>query len=374
MKIAVNALQVSENNSGIGRYIIDMVSELIEYPEHFFNIYLSQGVHIDQWERMNHVSLNHKNFCKEDFFRRNFFEIFGFSPSIKKYQPDVFFAPDTKLPWGLGSNVKKVVTVHDLAVFKYPETYQKSRVLYWQKHFTSSVKRADRVVAISQSTKRDLMDILRVPEEKVIVIYNGVGAEFQPVIDPVECLKVREKYRLPERYILFVGTFSPRKNLGRLIKAFGLLRRETNLPHKLVIAGEKGWKYREDLQWVKDLGLEDQIVFPGFIDSADLPVVYSMADVLAYPSLYEGFGLPPVEAMACGTPVVVSNTSSLPEVVGEAGIFVDPYNIEDIGAGLSSVLSDLVIQKRLIKLGRDRARMFSWESAASQLMKTGFRF
>ncbi|MDD2497589.1 MAG: glycosyltransferase family 1 protein, partial [Desulfitobacteriaceae bacterium] len=125
---------------------------------------------------------------------------------------------------------------------------------------------------------------------------------------------------------------------------------------------------------VKDLSLEDQIVFPGFVDSADLPVVYSMADVLAYPSLYEGFGLPPVEAMACGTPVVVSNTSSLPEVVGEAGIFVDPYNIEDIGAGLSSVLSDLMIQKRLIKLGRDRARMFSWERAASQLMKTGFRF
>ncbi|MDD2498168.1 MAG: glycosyltransferase family 1 protein [Desulfitobacteriaceae bacterium] len=292
MKIAVNALQVSENNSGIGWYIINLVSKLIEQPEHFFNIYLSQGVHIDQWERKNHVSFNHKSFRKEEFFRRNIFEIFGFSSSIKKYQPDIFFAPDTKLPWGLGSNVKEVVTVHDLAVFKYPATYQKSRVLYWQKHFASSVKRADRVVAISQSTKRDLIEVLRVPEEKIIVIYNGVGEEFQPVTDSAECLKVREKYRLPERYILFVGTFSPRKNLGRLIKAFGLLRRETNLPHKLVIAGEKGWKYREDLERVKDLSLEDQIVFPGFVDSADLPVVYSMADVLAYPSLYEGFGLP----------------------------------------------------------------------------------
>ncbi len=209
-----------------------------------------------------------------------------------------------------------------------------------------------------------MCEVLNVPEDKIKVIYNGVSKGFTTVIDQKELSCTKAKYQLPEKFIFFVGTFSPRKNLGRLIESFSLLKRNNRIPHKLVIAGEKGWKFGRDLDLVKSLELEEQIIFPGYISSEDLPAVYGLADVLAYPSLYEGFGLPPLEAMACGTPVVVSNTSSLPEVVGNAGITVDPLCVESITNGIYSVIRDHSLHARLSLLGKERAKMFSWEQAA----------
>ncbi|ATW27733.1 glycosyltransferase family 4 protein [Candidatus Formimonas warabiya] len=370
MKVIISALQVSNNNSGIGHYIMNMTDALVKNFDHSYIIYISKGVKGDYWTNEKNVKVCQKDFDKTSFFQRNFFEIFCFGPNVNRFYPDVFFAPDTKLPLGLDKRIKKIVTVHDLAVFKYPETYQKSRVLYWQKYFDSSVKRADRVIAISYATKNDLQEILHVPEEKIQVIYNGVSSIFRPVNDPKICLEVKAKYGLPERFILFVGTFSPRKNLGRLVDAFARLHNEGSLPHKMVIAGEKGWKFKQDLERVKALNLENDIIFPGFISHEDLPVVYSLADVLAYPSLYEGFGLPPLEAMACGTPTIISNTSSLPEVVGKAGVQVNPFSISSITEGLFHLLTDSQLRKRLIQLGFERAKFFSWDKAADELNKT----
>lgn len=367
MKIAVSALQVDRNNSGIGMYIINLIGMMTSnYPEDYL-IYHSRGIEPTVLFPGEHVAFREICSNKQQFIRRNIFEIFQFATDVRQYQADVFFAPDSKLPFGLPKQMRKIVTVHDLAVFKFPETYQRSRVLYWQQLFASSVRRADRVVAISEATKRDLQEILRVPEEKIKIIYNGVCDEFKKPASTIDFRRIREKYRLPENYILFVGIFSPRKNLTRLIEAFSELRHQYRLPHKLVIAGETGWKYHDDLARVAKLGLENQIYFPGYIDEADLPHLYAMADALAYPSLYEGFGLPLVEAMACGTPVVASRTSSMPEVVGNAGLLVDPYSVQEICDALAKVLIDRKLHDQLTELGLERVKRFSWQKAAGQL-------
>ena len=366
MKITVNALQVAKKNSGIGIYIINLVGELIQNHPADYLIYHSQDADAAAWFTRGKARFREIKADKHNLFSRNFFEIFQFAWDVRKNRPDIFFAPDTKLPWGLPKRMKKIVTVHDLAVFKYPETYQKSRVLYWRLLFSSSVHRADRVVVISESTKRDVQELFRISEDKISVIYNGVGAEFKPLGDSDRCDIIRAKYSLPEKYILFVGIFSPRKNLGRLIEAFAELR-QAGLPHKLVIAGETGWKFHQDLSLVEELGLSEEIHFPGYIDEADLPYLYSLADVLAYPSIYEGFGLPLLEAMACGTPVVASQTSAMPEVVGAAGLLVDPYSVPEIAAALQRVLLDRDLHHRLSAAGIARAKLFSWQQAAAQL-------
>jgi glycosyltransferase involved in cell wall biosynthesis len=278
---------------------------------------------------------------------------------------DLFHSPDFTLPPTL-PGVPTLLTVHDLSFIRDPDSAWPSLRAFLNKAVPRSVRRATHVLADSQATKDDLVELFGTPAEKISVLYSGVEARFTPVRDQAEIDRVCVKYQLPRPFILSVGTLQPRKNYSRLTEALASIA--SAVPHHLVIAGGKGWMFETIFEQVERSGLEGRVHFPGFVDDADLPALYSAADLFAYVSLYEGFGLPLLEAMACGTPVIGSNISSLPEVIGEVGPQVDPRHVDDIAYALQQMIDQPELRKRSIGLGLERANLFTWEKAAQELL------
>lgn len=257
-----------------------------------------------------------------------------------------------------------VVTIHDLSFWLFPQRFLRPYWLYLNFFVPLSCRRADLIIADSENTKRDVVKYLKVPEAKVRVIYLGVESRFQVIEDQDALSAFRGRYDLPERFILFVGTLEPRKNIEGVIRAYAEYRAKAPHPLELVIAGKKGWLYESIFTLLLTLQLEPHVHFTGYIADEDMPLLYNAASLLVYPSFYEGFGLPPLEAMACGTPVVVSNVSSLPEVVGDAGLQVDPNSPQDIANAMLTMLSDETARRAFIAKGQERARIFTWEATA----------
>ncbi len=258
-----------------------------------------------------------------------------------------------------------VVTIYDLSFILLPRNFRHGRRLYLALFSRLSARKARRIITISESTRRDTVRWLNVPSEKIDVVYCGVDQAFHPLPEE-EVASFRQKYGLPERFILFVGTIEPRKNVARLIEAYSLLG---DGQIKLVIGGARGWFYKEVFVRLEELGLTDNVLFPGYIPPAELPLWYNAAELFVYPSLYEGFGLPPLEAMACGTPVITSNVSSLPEVVGEAGLTVDPMDSKGLAEAIHRVLGDETLRQSMREQGLARAGRFSWAKAARETVE-----
>lgn len=279
---------------------------------------------------------------------------------------DVFHSPDYTLP--PLKTARGVVTIHDLSFLRVPECADPGLRDYLTENVPRAVRRASRILVDSNNTKQDVVELLHVPADKVSVIHAGVEPRFRPTRDLEEFARVRNRYRLPELFVLFVGTIEPRKNLSRLITAYSDFRRQTGLPHQLVISGAKGWLYNQIFEQVTREGLSEDILFPGFVDDEDLPMLYTLADLFVFPSLYEGFGLPPLEAMACGTPVVASDNSSLPEVLGQAALLVPAEDTTAITDAMARVLGDANVRTRLADLGRAQAARFTWSGAAHELI------
>jgi glycosyltransferase involved in cell wall biosynthesis len=259
------------------------------------------------------------------------------------------------------------VTVHDLGYLHYPQAHTRWGRRYLQWSTAHNARTASQIIADSEATKRDLVEYCRTPPERITVVYPGHDPTFAPVRDPVQLNNVRERYGVPGRYALYVGTLQPRKNLGRLLAACAYLARECQDVH-LVIAGKKGWLQESLLAQVRELGLQEHVHLTGYVPQRDLPALISGASVFVLPSLYEGFGLPVVEAMACGTPVICSRVSSLPEVVGDAALLIDPHDTADIARSIQRVLRDDRLQQDLTRKGLERASLFSWDRAAQQVL------
>jgi glycosyltransferase involved in cell wall biosynthesis len=253
-----------------------------------------------------------------------------------------------------------VVTIHDLSFLRYPEGFRKQNRLYLSSFTQWSVQRARRVIAVSESTKRDVVHHYGISPDIVDVVHNGVDPCFQP-LPASETTTFRARQGLPERFLLFVGTLEPRKNVIHLIESYAQLAADRP---PLMLVGGKGWFYDEIFARVETLGLDDNVRYVGFVPPEDLPKWYNAATLLVYPSLYEGFGLPPLEAMACGTPVVTSTASSLPEVVGEAGLLVDPTDTEALTDAMNRVLGDQELQHEMGSAGLIQAQGFSWQKSA----------
>ena len=280
---------------------------------------------------------------------------------------DLFHSPDFTLPPVF--RARTLVTVHDLSFLRVPECFPHGLRRYLESAVPRAVRRADHIIADSHNTRRDVVELLGAPGAKISVIHCGVEPRFRPLSGEA-LIAVHRKYSLPERFILSLGTIQPRKNYARLIKAFGILNSQiANCKLHLVIAGGKGWLYEEILAAFERPGLKDRVHFLGFVDDADLPALYNLAELFAFPSLYEGFGLPPLEAMACGTPVVCSETSSLPEVVGDAALMVDPLDVEGLAQSMRRVIEDGSLRASLAARGLERAAAFSWPKAAEKLLK-----
>ena len=280
---------------------------------------------------------------------------------------DLFHSPDFVLPPTSG-NIPTLLTVHDLSFVHFPDTFPKALVDYLNSVVPWSVERATHVVADSQATKDDLVQLWGVAEKKVTVLYSGVSRTYRPDIDVAATQRVRERYGLEKRpYLLTVGTVQPRKNYQMLIRAFAAAAGD--LPYDLAIAGGRGWLDDQMLNEAHKQGINDRVRFLGFVADEDLPALYSGATLFLFPSLYEGFGLPVLEAMACGVPVIMSNSSSLPEVGGNAVLPLPPDATDAWTGAISTLLRDTELRAQLQEAGLQRVRDFSWQKSAEVLLE-----
>jgi glycosyltransferase involved in cell wall biosynthesis len=364
MRIGLNAVFLDERSFGIGEYIHNLIERLTHIDRD--NEYL---VYIAKDLRRSFGDTN-ANFIESPLsgmnpFQRIIKEQFYWNRRLIGDGIDIYHSPFFYMPSGLRQ--KTVLTVHDLRFTKFPDTYNKARYLFLKNAVPRSVKKADRILASSENTKKDLIDTLKADEKKIRVVYLGVSELFRKISEPGELEDKRRELGLPEKYILFAGEFVKHKNLKRVLGAFAVLKKKRKLPQRLVLAGAGGQR-DSILRRAANLGVGDDVVIAGFMEREDLPYVYNMADVFMFPSLYEGFGLPILEAMACGTPVITSNIGSMPEVAGDASILVDPYDVSGIERALYSVLTDEDLKVRLTDKGLKRIKEFSWDKTARRTL------
>ena len=276
-------------------------------------------------------------------------------------EADIFHATEHLLPYL--RRVRSVFTLHDLIFLKYPETHLPLNRWFLSLMMPRFLRQADAIICISQWTKADAVRAYGLDPAKLVVIPEGVDPRFRPIKDSESLADVRTRYRLPDHFILCVGTIEPRKNLVTLWEAYRRLR-QAGRSEKIVVVGRKGWLYEETFARLRELGLEDDVIFPGYVAEEDLLVFYSLATCFCFPSLYEGFGLPPLEAMASGCPVVCSNSSSLPEVCGDAALLVPPTEVAGFASALERVLDHPELRADLRERGLRQAARFSWHEAA----------
>ena len=290
--------------------------------------------------------------------------------ALRRTRIDVFHGMDhVGIPFA-GKTGKCVVTVHDVIPLVLPRTFTRRHRLVVRTALARVRRQADLIIVPSRAVQRDVVQYLRVPEDRVAVTPHGCEARFNPSRDAASLGAATARYGLPARYLLAVGTLEPRKNLTTLVRAFARLRDRSEIDPGvgLVLAGARGWLDDPIFGTVQSLGLDDAVRFPGFIDDDDLPAVYQRAELVVFPSLYEGFGLPLLEAMACGVPVVASNTSALPEVAGGAAMLVDPLDAAGMAQAIARLLGDKALRRRLRDGGLARAAQFSWQTAARQTL------
>ena len=370
MKIGIDLRTIAKGRyTGVGEYTLSILRELIKNKDNelllFYNAFLKINIEKD--------ILNNENISLKDFSVPNklldLFLLFN-TPKFDKLigEVAVFFSPHL-MSAPITKKTKKVVTLHDLSFLHYPEFFSR-RKRYW--HFMQNpkkqAKKADKIIAVSESTKNDLINFYGIEEEKVTVVYSGVDESFKPALEDDSNIKrVKEKYNLPDNFILYLGTIEPRKNILGIIEAFEAIRGKKEI--NLVIAGVHGWLYDDIIKRAKSSKFKDDILFTGFVEQKDKVYLYNLASVFVYPSFFEGFGHPPLEAMACGVPTVTSNCSSLPEVVGDAAIMVDPYKPSEIAEAVDMILESESLREVLKEKGIKQAGKFSWQKAGEETMK-----
>jgi glycosyltransferase involved in cell wall biosynthesis len=263
-----------------------------------------------------------------------------------------------------------VATIHDMIPLLWPQWVTRKHRIVVTAAYHRLRRQADVVIAPSEATKADIVRHLQINPQRIAVIPWGCDERFQPGGDRERFAAVQERYRLPARYLLFVGTLEPRKNLTTLLRAYAMLRAEGYSEDlKLVVAGRTGWLYADIFNMVKTLALDEEVIFTGFVDDEDLPDLYRGAHLFVFPSLYEGFGLPILEAMASGVPVITSNTASMPEVAGDAAMLVDPHAAKAIAEGIARVLTEDRLRETLTQKGLARARGFTWDTTARKTLE-----
>lgn len=362
MKVLVNALQAN-NRSGTGVYVVQLAQRLPGLADPDETIFAwPKDLAVPKEGRRANAQFVERGFAGPAARLR--YDQFGIRRDVQTFHADVVHYP---------ANVARVfplrnmvVTIHDMTFFLHPEWYRYERALYYRWAVARSARHAARIIAVSQATKNDLIEILKIPAERVEVVNQGADERFARATE-IEQAAARAKYNLPERYVLYYGTIEPRKNLERLIEAWSSLA--DKIDQHLVIAGRKGWKTQPITDAANRSAHGARIHFPGFIDDTDLSAVVSASDVVALPSLYEGFGNAIQEGMACGVPVLTSNNSSMPEVAGGAAVLVDPHDVESIADGLHRLLADTALRADCVTKGALRAKQLSWTKTAEGALR-----
>ncbi len=368
MIIAIDLRSIQKGNfSGVENYTLSCVEPLIREDRQNRYLLFYNGAKVEPRPELRFLNANNvvrrvpnkllalsiRLFNKPDF--ANFLGDF-----------DTLFLPNIN-HIALNPTKKLVVTVHDLSPLRMPENFDLKRKLWhWSVGFKKTLQRANRIIAVSNFTKSDLVNLLGLPPEKISVVYQGVDHQkFKPELDVIRMREVRNRYGLPGEFILFLATLEPRKNLLRLLEAWENMR----LDIPLVIAGKPGWKYTKIFEAAKQSHKKNRLQFLGFVVEQDKPYLMKLARVFTFPSLYEGFGLPILESMAVGTPVVTSSSTSLPEVAGDAGLLVNPYNTDELTFALEQAVEDENLRKIMIEKGLSQAQQFSWSKTAEETLK-----
>lgn len=366
MNIAIDAFEANLNKKvGMGNYVDNLIQALARIDsENDYTLYVKKGS--NETGNLNQENFKYKKLTSPMI--RSYWSQCRLPIEILLNRPDILHIPTGhKIPFNCPKNT--VVTIHDLAFIKFPK-YFESNVKWRSLQFTRhAILKAKKIIAISQSTKNDILKYYKVDELKVEVIYHGVEDIFKPIEDTSKIDLVCKKYGINLPFVLFVGVLQPRKNITRLIWAFKKMLNSCNLKMQLVIAGNKGWMYEDIFKTVKQAGIEDRVVFTGYALKQDVIWLLNGAKVFVLPSLYEGFGMPVLEAMACGVPVVTSNVSSMPEIAGDAALLVDPYSVDEISRALIDVINKPQLADELVKKGLKRVKSFTWEKAARQTLK-----
>ena len=368
MRIGIDYTAAVEEEAGIGRFVRELTAALVaQTTDHHFLLLAPRSATPPDWvgslPRVGWAPLPFSARLSAVLWQRLKLPlpIEWFTGAI-----DLFHATDYALP-PLG-RIPGVVTVHDLSFLRHPELAEPRLARYLAQVVPRALAQSTLVLADSEHTRQEVLASFDLPAEKVAVVYGGVSGSFQPIEDSGVLEETRVRYGLPGRYLFNLGRLEPRKNLPGLFRGYRLLldRGQADMP--LVIGGGKGWLYQPIFEAVEELGLRDRVRFLGHVPEADLPALLAGASAFIYPSYYEGFGLPPLEAMACGAPVVSSNTSSLPEVLGDAALLVSPDDSEALAEAVALVLSDDALRRDLRQRGLACARRFSWAAAARQLL------
>ncbi len=364
MNVLIDCTQITRNKAGVGVYALNLIREVLGEQDSDMQVTLlvqdddpdflfcQEGVRIVK--------------VKSSFFRLMPFRLLMeqlYIPWLtRKYKIDLLHSLHFSFPL-LRTRARKIVTVHDMTSFIMPEVHVRIKIAYFHFFLRAANRFADALIFVSRSTEDDWRRYFPKYSKSSFVIPLGKSPSFRPDLSEREINLAFQKYKLIKPYVLYVGTIEPRKNLARLVTAFAQVA-QFFPNHTLVIAGMKGWMYNELFQAVESLSLESKVIFTGFVAEEDKPYLIAGAEVFIYPSLYEGFGIPVLEAMACGTPTITSNISSLPEVAGDAALLVDPRDVDGLALNLRRLLTDPALRASLRQKSAFQASLFSWKRTA----------
>jgi glycosyltransferase involved in cell wall biosynthesis len=368
MRIAVNTrLLLKDKLEGIGWFAHETLRRIVKnHPEHEFIFFFDRLWHPDFLFAPNVKPVLLKPQARHPFLYYLWTE-WSIPYALRKYKADLYFSPDHL--GSLHTKVPTVITLHDLAFAHYPEFMDKMHRWHYRHYLPRHARHARRIIAVSEFTKSDIIEQLKIDPDKIDVVHNGAHEHYRP-LPYEECETIREKYTGGEEYFLFTGALHPRKNIINLLKAFVQFKRRQRSSIKLVIVGRMAWQFDEIVQAKKRMPFKEDVIWTGYMDVAELAKVTAAAYALVYPSLFEGFGIPILEAMACHVPVIISNTSSMPEVAGDAGLLVNPHSVADIAAKMMAIYKDERLREKLVAAAMVQKDKFSWDLAAEKLWES----
>jgi len=359
MKIGICAEFIGMKAGGTESYIVNILKALMEIDrENEYTIYVPsrdalKGLHIPANFHISSLGTNNP-------WVRNLIVM----PFKLMMKPVDILHVQNVVP--LGWRGKLVATIHDISFDIFPDTFPKAMRFRLSKLVRKSARKATIVLTGSENTKKDLINIYGVPSEKIDVAPYAHDEKYRFVDEREKVDEVKKKYGIPEKFILYVGAIQPRKNIDGLLKACEMLREKYGVERKLVIVGKEAWLYSDIIKSMKDVKHPEEIIYTGYVPDEELPLLFNAAELFVCPSFYEGFGLVVLEAMACGTPVITSNVSSLPEVIGDAGIMIDPHNCEELAQAMHRVLTEPGLKEEMRKKGLERSKGFSWRHTAKR--------
>lgn len=366
MRIGIDATAIPPRRTGAGNYIFQLIKNLTTIDKKNSYIIFAKPVHVAEW-KIEQANFHFVIAQLHNRAKRLAWEQTGLPILASRYKLDLLHSPHYTIPLSLAC--KSVVTFHDMIFFLYPEMYGRFRQQFFTTMMRLSARRANAILTDSQSTADDLHQILGTPENKIFPVLLACDKNYQPVTDLTQVEQICASYGLPSnQYFLYVGVLEPRKNIPVLLQSLRNLL-DHGFKHSLVITGKKGWMFDEIFATVKRLQLDSHVIFTGYVPEEHLPYLYTGCTASIYPSLYEGFGMPVLEALACGSPVITSNISSMPEITADAALLVDPRSVDQLTAAMERMLSEGGLREKMKNQALARAAKFSWEKTAQETLE-----